>query len=192
MIKTLKLDLGIVRAMQVPSLSSGWYVNPVTGQRYYYNAAERQWYVYAAGLLYAMSYMNPAPKQVSVAPGDQLKVIISFGYMGPAISSVLSRWCIGVFGAAGFTEQVVATPTFNVPANSSSTPITVTQQNIFTIPAGVGTDWTSIYVKMWGGSPDIGGSEQLPAFIYGYQDALVITGAIINISNFVIADFVKV
>ncbi len=187
MIKTLAINLGTVRAMQTP-YQPGWYVNPSTGQRYYYDG--KQWYVYTAGLLTALGYMNPAPKQVTLSPGDKLQVTLGFQYTGPAISQVLSRYAIGVYGSLGFSEMLVGTPTFNVPA--SNTPIAVTNSYVFTIPTGVGSNWTSIYVKIWGGTPDIGGSEQAPPYIFGYQDALVIVGAAVNITNFTITDFVKV
>jgi hypothetical protein len=188
-LKTLTLDLGTVSALQY---STGWYYDPNTGQRYYYNAAQNQWYVSLGGYLYALGYMNPAPKQVTVAPGDKLKIVLSFKYMGPAITGILSRWCIGVYGVWGFTEKVAITPTLDIPANASTTPITVTKEQVLTIPASPGTDWDDIYVKMWGGTPDLGGSEQSPAYIYGCENALIIAGANVVITDFKISDFAKV
>jgi len=192
-LKTLELDLGALEVGALQTYATGWYRNTVTGQYYYYDASTNQWYVYTAGLLYALGYMNPAPKTVSLSPGDKLKITISFQYRGPAITGVLSRWAIGVYGALGFTEKVWATPTIDIPANLTSTPVTVTKEVTLQLPAtGVGTDWNDIYVKMWGGTPDIGGSEQSPAQLFGYENALEIIGVQVSITDFKILDFVKV
>lgn len=191
--KTVELSLGPVMAMaEPPKYQTGWYRDPVTGQQYYYDALKNQWYVYAAGYLYALGYMEPAPKKVTVAPGDKLQVILSFKYTGPAITGILTRYCVGVFGAFGFNERLSGTPTFNVPANLSATPVKVTNSYTFTIPTNVDTDWDDIYVKIWGGTPDIGGTEQSPARIFGYENALTVVGAVINITEFKIDDFKKV
>jgi hypothetical protein len=187
-ITNLSLSIG---ALQADPLAPGWYKSVYTGQQYYYDG-NQFWTVSAAGILVAMGYMNPAPKQVTVAPGDVLKITISFKYTGPKVTGVNTRYCIGVYGANGFDEKVYMTGTFDIEANNSTTPVTVTDYKQLTIPTGVQTNWDDIYVKMWGGSPDIGGSETLPAYIYGCENALVIVGVKVDISEFKIADFVKV
>jgi hypothetical protein len=173
--------------------SSGWYYDPVTGKQYYYNALQNQWYIYVAGYLYALGYMNPAPKTVTLAPGEKLKMTLSFKYTGVAVTGVSARYCIGVYGAAGFDEKVYATTTFNIPANLTTTPITVTNEATLTLPTtGVGSDWNDIYVKIWGGTPSIGGSELSPNYIFGYENALVLVGLTPTITEFKILDFTKV
>jgi hypothetical protein len=173
--------------------ASGWYYDPTTGQYYYYDATLNQWYVYAAGYLYALAaYMNPAPKTVTLAPGERLKITLSFKYTGVAVTGVSARYAIGVYGAAGFDEKVYATTTFNIPENLSTTPITVTNEATLTLPTtGVGSDWNDIYVKIWGGTPSIGGSELSPNYIFGYENALILIGLVPTITEFKILDFVK-
>jgi len=175
-------------------VASGWYVDPATGQYYYYDVAQNQWYVYAAGYLYALAaYMNPAPKQETLAPGEKLKITLSFKYVGVAVTGVSARYAIGVSGAGGFDEKVYTTTTFNIPENLAVTPITVTNTATLTLPTtGVGADWDDIYVKIWGGTPSIGGSEVFPAYIYGYENALILIGLAPAITEFKILDFVKV
>ena len=68
-----------------------------------------------AGFISRMSYMNPAPKQVTVAPGDNLKISVSFKYTGPAVTGACIRYCVGVYGTFGFTEDLVAIESFNIP-----------------------------------------------------------------------------
>ena len=56
-------------------VSSGWYVDQLTGQYYYYDASKNQWYVYAAGILTPLEVPKlPAPKVVDIAGGDTLRV----------------------------------------------------------------------------------------------------------------------
>jgi len=192
MIQGLALFLGSVVA-DPPDYTTGWYHDPVTGQPYYYDAENKKWYIYAAGYLYALGYMTAAPKQVTLSPGDSLKITLSFQYIGPAVTGVSSRYCIGVYGALGFTEKVVLTPTFNIPANLTGTPVTVTNYATLALPAsGVGSDWDDIYVKIWGGTPAIGGSEASPNYIFGYENALLLVTLAPTITEFQIADFVKV
>jgi hypothetical protein len=190
--ETLEIALGSINVGQ-QLVSSGWYYDPVTGKQYYYDAATGTWYIYAAGLLYALTYMNAAPKQVTLSPGDSLKITLSFKYMGPAVTGVSSRYVIGVYGAAGFSEKLYATTTFSIAANPTLTPVTVTNYATLTLPAsGVGSDWDDIYVKIWGGSPSIGGSEASPNYIFGYENALILVSITPTITEFTIADFVKV
>jgi hypothetical protein len=183
--KTLELALGSISVGQQLA-SSGWYYDPVIGKQYYYSALQNQWYIYVSGLLYALSYMNPAPKQVSLAPGEKLKITLSFKYIGPAVTGVASRYVIGVYGAAGFDEKVYATSTLAIPANLTATPVTVTQDATLTLPASPGADWDDIYVKISGGTPSIG------EYLFGYENALILVGLAPAITEFKILDFVKV
>jgi hypothetical protein len=62
----------------------------------------------------------------------------------------------------------------------------VTDEYTFTIPTSVGTDWDDIYCKIYGGSPSV------PQTLFGYENALLIVGTSPAITEFKIADFVKV
>lgn len=196
MIKELDISLGRVGGLVLGDpivgqqlTASGYYYDPITGQKYYYDANQNQWYsVSAAGLFYplvaALSYMSPAPKQVSLAPGEKLKITLSFKYIGPAISGVSTRYVIGVYGALGFTEKVYLQSTLNIPTNTTATPITVTQDATLTLPAsGAGADWDDIYVKMWTSTWE---------YFFGYENALIIVGLQPTITEFKILDFSKV
>jgi hypothetical protein len=185
-ITDFKLSLGGADPVVGQQLAvSGWYYDKTTGQRYYYDAVQNQWYVYAAGYLYALAInMNPAPKQVSLAPGEKLKITLSFKYTGPAVSGVASRYAIGVYGALGFDEKAYVASTLNIPANPTTTPITVTQDATLTLPSsGVGADWNDIYVKI---------STATWEYFFGYENALIIVGLQPTITEFKILDFVKV
>jgi hypothetical protein len=186
-IKTLQVSLGSISLGQQLA-ASGWYTDPATGQRYYYNAVQNQWYVSVGGYFYPISAlavnMNPAPKQVPLAPGEKLKITLSFGYTGPAVTGVASRYAIGVYGGAGFDEKVYIASTLNIPANPTTTPITVTQDGTLTLPvSGVGANWDDIYVKI---------STSTWEYFYGYENALIMVGLQPAITDFKILDFVKV
>jgi hypothetical protein len=198
--KTLALDLGVFKVLQGSSISEvqqdllapGWYIDPRTGQRIFYDPDTRNFYTLGGGVYLPLMSLATPPKQVTVASGDRLKLDVSFKYTGPVITGASIRYCVGHNGAFGFTEQLVAIETFNIPlvVTPPSSP-NVVNSHTFNIPTNVGTDWTSIYVKMYGGTPSLGG-EVIPSYIFGYQDALVIVGTQPNITEFKIADFAKV
>lgn len=102
MIKTLELNLGAVSGLVDPPaigvpvvepgvvLASGYYTEQTSGQLYYYDAINDQWYyVTAAGLLYpaaAPSWKpSPSPK-IELVGGDTLAIVLHFKYIGPAVT----------------------------------------------------------------------------------------------------------
>jgi len=184
--KTLELKLGLIQPQQAKPLeySQGWYVDPQTGQPVYYNPETHNFYTLSGGIYIPLGYMNTAPKQVPVTIGDKLKVSISYQYSGPAITGALERFCVGIYGLFGFTEQLVGEISRNLPATSS--PQTYTDSYTFTIPNNVGSDWDDIYCKVYNGSPNV------PQTIFGYENALIIAGLNPTVSNFTITDFAKV
>ncbi len=185
-IKTLELNLGGIQSLQVSPQEyvPGWYVDPETGQLVYYDGETRTFYTLSGGIYIPLGYMNPAPKQVSLGPGERLKVSISYKYAGPAVNGATERFCVGVYGSFGFTEKIIGTNTRSL--SQSTTPLTYTSEYTFTIPTNVGTDWDDIYCKISGGSPGVNET------IFGYENALVIAGKDPTISEFKITDFVKV
>lgn len=199
-LKTLALDLGVFSVLQDKTalqvqqepMVPGWYIDPRTGQRIFYDPNTRNFYTMGGGVYLPLMSLATPPKQVTVAPGDRLKIDVSFKYTGPAITGASIRYCVGPNGVFGFTEQLVAVETFNIPQviTPPSSP-NVVNSHTFNIPTNVGTDWTCIYVKMYGGTPSLGG-EVIPSYIFGYQDALVIVGTQPSITEFKIADFAKV
>jgi len=198
-LKTLALSLNMAKVLQEgqvavleESLVAGWYVDTNTGQQVFYDPTRRNFYTLGGGVYIPLGYMNPAPKQVTLAPGDNLKISVSFKYTGPAVTGACIRYCVGVYGTFGFDEQLVAIESFNIPqvVTAPSSP-NVTNYHTFVIPTNVGTNWTGIYVKMYGGTPSLG-SEVIPSYIFGYQEALVIVGTQPTITEFKIADFAKV
>ena len=187
-VKTLALDLGGFRVLQgggnLPVLAAGWYVDLATGARVYFDPKTMNFYTLAGGVYIPLSYMNPAPKQVAVAPGDKLKISLSFSYSGPAITGAVIRYCIGVYGTFGFTENMVWENTKNLALATTPTPYT--DEYTFTIPSNIGADWNDIYCKIYGGSPSV------PQTLFGYENALTIAGLTPNITSFTIKDFAKV
>jgi hypothetical protein len=190
-LKTLDLDLGefvvlqenTIRPLQEP-LVAGWYVDPSTGQKIFYDPTTHNFYTQAGGVYIPLGYMNPAPKQVTLAPGEKLKITMSFKYSGPAISSAVCYYSIGVYGLFGFDEKMVGQNSKSIP--QYVTPTQVTDSYTFTLPTNVGNDWDDIYCKIYGGSPGV------PQTLFGYEQALLIVGKDPTISEFTIADFAKV
>ncbi len=78
-LKTLALNLGLVGVLQerIVSPAPGWYLDPLTGQRIFYDPNTQNFYTLAGGVYIPLGYMNPAPKQVSLGPGEKLKITIS-------------------------------------------------------------------------------------------------------------------
>ena len=198
-LKTLDLSLKSIRVLQDGSsqteqglLVPGWYVDPQTGQRIFYDPSSEKFYTLAGGVYIPLGYMNPAPKQVAVAPGDRLRVTISFKYTGPAITGVTGYYCLGINGIFGFDEKLVQRTTFSIPQVVSPPSVpNVTDSYTFTIPTGIGTNWDDIYVKIFGGSPSIAGEATTP-YLFGYENALTIAGVEPSITEFKISDFAKV
>jgi hypothetical protein len=190
-LKTLDLDLGefvvlqenTIRPLQEPMVA-GWYVDPSTGQKIFYDPSTHNFYTQAGGVYIPLGYMNPAPKQVTLAPGEKLKITMSFKYSGPAISSAVCYYSIGVYGLFGFDEKMVGQNSKSIP--QYVTPTQVTDSYTFTLPTNVGNDWDDIYCKIYGGSPGV------PQTLFGYEQALLIVGKDPTISEFTIADFAKV
>jgi hypothetical protein len=196
--KTLDLILKPFRVLQEESSPSenppvsGWYLDPATGQRLFYDSGEGKFYTMAGGVYIPLGYMNPSPKQVALAPGDRLQITLSFKYTGPAITGVTGYYCIGVYGTFGFNETMVGQTSFSIPQVTTppSSP-NVNNSYTFTIPTSIGTDWDDIYVKIFGGTPSLG-SSALTSYLFGYENALIIVGTNPSISEFKISDFVKV
>ncbi|MDO8715671.1 MAG: hypothetical protein Q7J73_02520 [Dehalococcoidales bacterium] len=184
--KTLALDLGSVGVLQnsFVALAAGWYIDPLTGVKVFYDPNTQNFYTLSGGVYIPLGYMNTTPKQVPIGPGEKLKITLSYKYSGPAVSGYLERYCVGVYGAFGFNEALVGENTRSLPA--STTPISYTSSYTFTIPAGVGTDWDDIYCKIYGGSPS------MPQTLFGYENALIIAGQQPSITEFAILDFAKV
>ena len=62
-LKTLALDLGSVGVLQdgVVSLAAGWYIDPRTGVRVFYDPNSQNFYTMSGGVYIPLGYMNPAP-----------------------------------------------------------------------------------------------------------------------------------
>ncbi|MDD5082380.1 MAG: hypothetical protein PHU08_03305 [Dehalococcoidales bacterium] len=190
-LKTLAIDLGEFKALgesslgQMPEPSvAGWYIDPRTGERVFYDPDTHKFYTLAGGVYIPLGYMNPAPKQVTLAPGEKLRINMSFKYAGPAISSAICYYSIGVNGIFGFDEKMVGQNSKSIP--QYTTPTQVTDSYTFTLPTSVGNDWDDIYCKIYGGSPGV------PQTLFGYEQALLIVGKDPTITEFTIADFAKV
>ena len=184
MIKTLNLDLGIVRALEVP-YQAGWYRDQTTGAYYYYDGS--RWFVYAQGILTPMTITPlPAPKTIEVAPGDKVKISISYKYSGPAQTMIAEYFSIGYRDALGYHPKIESYPGRNLPASSS--PVEYTAEQTLTLPLNVESNWTCIECKVYGGTP---GVPETGVCLFN-PDPLKIVGLVTEITQFTIKDFVKV
>ncbi len=181
-LKALELSLGV---LATPALAPGWYWDTKTGQTVYFDANTRKFYTLESGIFVPLANWNPAPKQVTLAPGDKLQVTLGFQYIGPAVTGVAAHYSINKSALIG-GEMLTGDNTFNIPANLTSNSVTVTNSYTFTIPVAVETNWIDIYVKLSGGTPGIAAQE------FGYSNALIIVAASPSITGFTIKDFAKV
>jgi hypothetical protein len=182
--KKTKRSFGPQQLVLTPQ-ETGWYYNAETNTWVFYDANTR--------LLYPQVSLPSWPySKVAISPGDTVRVTVSFSYTGPAVSSLNSRWAIGVNGSFGFDEKIYVTPALSISANLSSSPAARTFVQNLTITSGVATNWDDIYMKIWGGSPSIGGSEAGPAFLIGYNDVFTIVGNEPTITDINITGITKV
>ena len=143
MIKTLEVSLGQVGVPVVTPgqvLATGYYTEQTSGQLYYYDAPNDQWYyVTAAGYIYPLSISwAPSPSaKIDLVAGDKLRFNLAFKYMGPAVTrsfyaAIGNNSKSGSFGEwSGFN----VTKSISIPAKT--TPTLITGQYIdIVIPAG--------------------------------------------------------
>jgi len=178
-VRTLQVSLG---ALDPPGYQTGWYWDPLTGQYYYYDAQAKQWYIYAAGYLYPLEIATePAPKTVSIAPGDTLRVEYSYKYQGPAIT-VTEYASIGVYGEVThiYDEKVHKSRTRSLL--ESTTPQTYTGSLDIVLPTNAQTDWDDIEVKVFNGGKELG---------LRYLGALNIVAVVPEFSEFTIVDYAR-
>ncbi len=175
--KTLQLSLGSIGVY-----ATGYY--QFEGQWYYYDATIGQWYIYSAGLLYPLKITEvSAPKVVTIAAGDKLKITISYTYTGPASVGVEEYFSIGSKVALQYWPKVVRRHSRNLPVTGAPTEFTWSEA--LTIPTNVEDDWTYIECKVWHGTPDV------PETGIRLRDALSVVAVTPEITNFSIDDYVK-
>jgi len=146
--KALQITLGSIGVY-----ATGYY--QVDGQWYYYDATIGQWYTYSAGYLYplAITEMYPTKPVVHVAPGDQLKITISYIYSGPASIGVEEYFSIGSKPLLQYAPHVVKKHYRNLPVTTAPTEYTWTET--LTIPNDIEDDWTYLECKVWHGTPNV-------------------------------------
>jgi len=174
------LDL---RTLDQSEYQTGWYQDPNTGQYYYYDASAKQWYIYSAGYLYPLEIASePAPKTVSIAPGDTLRVKYSYRYSGPAVT-VTEYASIGVYGEAThvYDEKVHQSRSRSLP--ESTTPQLYSGSLDIVLPTTAQTDWDDIEAKVFNGSKELG---------LRYLGALGIVAVVPEFSDFAVTDYAKV
>lgn len=88
---TLDLTANGIGVPVIPAgttLASGYYTDPTTGIRYYYNARQDQWYL-VSGLAFtplAVSWKPSPSALLNIAIGETLRFNLSFYYIGPAVT----------------------------------------------------------------------------------------------------------
>ena len=179
-VKTMELSLGTIGILGY-SYQTGWYRDAATGQDYYYDAPTGQWYIYSAGLLYPLSITaEPAPKVVAVAPGDTLRITISYKYSGLA-QTITERAAVGTYGMFGFDEKAFKSQTHVWP--ETVVPTLRTTNLDVVIPTQVAANWNDIYAKV--------STPVIEAF-FCYENALSIVGITPEFSDFGITEYVVV
>lgn len=177
-IRTLGLTLGSLGVSQ-----SGWYRDTVSGQYYYYDAAVKQWYIYTAGYLYPLEIASePAPKTVSVAPGDTLRFEYSYRYSGPAVN-VTEYASVGVYGNISHIYDEKAHKSRSRSLPESAAPVTYTGSIDITLPTNALPDWDDIECKVYDGSKELG---------LRYIGALNVVAVVPEFSEFAIVDYSKI
>lgn len=159
---TLQVNLG---SLGTAAYATGWYRDLVSGQSYYYNAGQSQWYVYTAGMLVPLAVlMVTAPKKVNIRRGDTLRIEYNYHYEGLALA-------VTEYASLGSTMNAVY---FEKTANSKSRtvtgPVDVSDAMQIVLPAEAALDWDDIQAKVTGGGKELG---------VNYQDALnIVAGKI--------------
>ena len=202
---SVALDLTAESGIGVPiipagtTLASGYYTDPNTGIKYYYNAGYDQWYVVSGLSLIplAISWQPSPSAKVDLLPGDTLRINLIFTYIGPAqtrefYAAIGDNKTSGSFGEwfGGFHSV----KSIAIPLRSTLSVITGNYINI-TIPIDppFGYVWPSggydgaVYVKMVNGITLTEGVNCTP---YYYNVVRVVTQAG-EITNFALASFVK-
>ncbi len=206
MIKTLEVSLGRVGALVVINpaeigvpvvtpgvvLTSGYYSEQTSGQRYYYDADEDQWYyVTAAGLLYPLAISwTPSPSiKIDLVVGDRLRLLLSFMYSGPAVTRTFYA-TIGDNSMSGsFAEWSGFNATKNISIPAKTTPTLVNDNYIdIIIPSGHSGDDGAAYCKIMDGFTLIEGENVTPY----YYDACHIILPEGEFTDFGITKFEKV
>lgn len=183
-VKTLKLSLGKIKPLQAlpPSMPSGWYIEAATGQELYWDAATQKFYTPVNGLLVPLGFTTWPGTVLSVAPGESVAFVVTFGYTGPALTGVTLVCQIGSISADLIFNELASNSLANITLaqNLGSTPTQYSKTVSVALPStGVNADWTAIKAQMTGGSPDdIGGNEVT------YQNALNIVGLNATITGF--------
>ena len=88
---TLSLEepgIGVPVVLPGQVLASGYYTDPTTGCRYYYDSYRDQWYVVAAGYLYplAISWQPSPSTKLELTEKETLRFGLRFYYLGPAVT----------------------------------------------------------------------------------------------------------
>jgi len=138
--KALQVSLGSIGVY-----ATGYY--QIEGQWYYYDAITGRWYTYSAGYLYPLSiHEMAAPQVVVIAPGDRLRITISYIYTGPASIGVEEYFSIGS-KVLQYSPKVVGKNSRNLPVTTA--PTEFTGSKILTIPNDVDEGWTYVECKVW-------------------------------------------
>jgi hypothetical protein len=179
-IKTLQLSLR--PQASATDYTTGWYLDPATGQYYYYDAAANKWYIYTAGYLYPLSVpKQTAPKVVNISAGDTLRIQYSYKYTGPAIT--VTEWASLGHTTLGliYTEAVENSKSRSLPVCEVATTFSGSIDLVMPTPAEI--KWNDIECKvMWAGG-ELG---------VNYQNALNVVGVEAEISEFSIVDYQRI
>jgi len=137
--KELTISLGLsdppelrAPAVALGTVPSGYYTDPVTGLRYYYNASIDQWYLVQGLLLVPLSATwQPSPTAtIDILPGEKLRLRLSFKYQGIA-QTISFRAALGTNKTSGsFDEWSDAFVVADIYLTQCLTPTLITDKYI--------------------------------------------------------------
>lgn len=213
MIKTLEVSLGQVGVLSlldppqvgVPVvepgvvLASGYYTEQTTGQLYYYDAVNDQWYYYAAGYIYPLSISwvaSPSPK-IDLVAGDKLRFNLTFKYMGPQVTRKF-RAAVGDDHSPGYTGSFAEWTDWNITKSitipAKATPTLITGQYIELIVPSGSAFWDhegddgAAYCKIMDGFTLVQGVNCTPHYCHVCHSV----PAVGEVTDFAVTSFVKV
>ena len=198
--KALVLPLETV-ALETSEMVTGYYIDPSTGRRYYYDAAAGQWYLSSGVLLIPLEtaplaweyrpWTGTALGNINV--GDVIRVTATFRYAGPErsrnIRISLFHYEKGTTPSGSMNEVAGANATRTLDFGPYSTPHTVSAQLELTVGSEAAGRDLGVYAKF---------TDVLTGFVYqenctyGYYGIASVIAAEGDFSDFEISSVQKV
>ncbi len=177
-------------------LATGYYDDPNTGQRYYYNASTDQWYYQLGTDLIPLSVSwaaSPTPK-LDLTEGDILRFNLTLRHIGPAVTREFYV-AVGTNKTSGTFDEWLGynqTTQISIPAHTALTIVTGVHVDLI-IPGGAflsnhdGEDGAA-YCKIMNGVVLVEGENATPY----YYDVCHIVSVEGEFTDLAIASFARI